>query len=140
MHLQHSYFQIPESKKFDLNRPNGVSFQKSTILSRLHLCAHSLLTIGEALSCNYGNQRWIHFDSVLLSSCSVWVRLWSSYLFLSWDTNGIKVWDALVCTFFDHHMQVALRWGDHRLVKLTLPFSQCICDIPIQEELFFYSK
>ena len=23
------------------------------------MCAHSLLTIGEALSCNYGNQRWV---------------------------------------------------------------------------------
>jgi len=37
------------------------------ILIGLHSCAHSLLTIGEALSCNYGNQRWVkitlHFYS-----------------------------------------------------------------------------
>jgi len=23
------------------------------------LCAHTLVAIGEALSCNYGNQRWV---------------------------------------------------------------------------------
>jgi len=30
-----------------------------------------------------------------------------AFIFEIWDTNGIKVWVALVCMFFDHHMQVA---------------------------------
>ena len=48
-------------------------------------------------------------------------HLWSNYFF--WDTNGIKVWVALVCTFFDHHSHACrwplrCNWGDH-----SLPYS-----------------
>jgi len=52
----------------------------------------------------------------LLASCTWNWETWSSYAFIFeiWDTNGTKVWVALVCTFFDHHMEVAtemqLRW------------------------------
>ena len=77
---------------------------------RLHLCAHSLLTIGKALSCNYGNQRWVEITFHFLQ----WYMLKFMYdtigmlqelglCLLHYRNCYIINWRNRTLTYFFHH-------------------------------------